>query len=195
MDVNKLYEEKQLTVEQGLSKIKSNDNIITGLAAAEPQQILSQLHTIADRVENVTISNCLPMQNYPFFIDAKYKGSFLTEGWFYSPGIRKMHGEGNVSFIPNHLHFAGEKRLYHRPCNVFLGTATPMDKHGYLSLSLSATYEKEVIQQADLVILEVNPNIPRTFGDTTVHISDIDHVIEVNYPAPELPAQQPSEKR
>ncbi|WP_353892736.1 acetyl-CoA hydrolase/transferase C-terminal domain-containing protein [Proteinivorax hydrogeniformans] len=194
MNIQDVYNKKLISLEEGLAKIKSGDNIITALAAAEPQQILSNLHTISERVKDVNISNCLPMQNYPFFTDEKYKDSFLTEGWFYSPGFRKAHKNGNVSFIPNHLHFAGAKRIQHRPCNVFLGTATPMDKHGFLSLSLSTTYEKEVIEQADLVILEVNPNLPRTFGDATIHISDIDHVMDVDYPVAELPIVEPSER-
>jgi acyl-CoA hydrolase len=69
-----------------------------------------------------------------------------------------------------------------------------MDKHGFLSLSLSATYEREIIEGADLVILEVNPNYPRTFGDTTIHISQIDNIVEVNYPVPELSNGEPDEK-
>ncbi|EOD00334.1 acetyl-CoA hydrolase/transferase family protein [Caldisalinibacter kiritimatiensis] len=194
MNVNELYKSKVISVEEALSKIKSNDNIVSALSAAEPREILSKLHTIADRVENVNVTTCLPMANYEYFMNPEYKDSFFMDGWFYSPGIRKAHKNGNVSYIPNHLHLAAYKRLAHRKPNVFLGTAAPMDKHGYISLSLSATYEREMIDNADLVILEVNPNMPRTFGDTIIHISEVDYIVETDYQVPELPVLEPSDK-
>lgn len=194
MDIKKLYNEKIITVEEALSMIKSEDNIVSALSSAEPREILSNLHTISDRVRNVNVTTCLPMGNYEYFIDSKNSESFLMEGWFYSPAMRKNHKNKNISFIPNHLHFAATKRIFQRKTNVFIGTASTMDKHGYISLSLSATYEREVIQDADLVILEINPNMPRTFGDVNIHISEIDHVIEVDYSIPELPIIEPSQK-
>jgi len=194
MNVRELYKNKLINIEEALSKIKSDDNIVCALSPAEPKELLSKLHTILDRVENVNITNCLPLADYEFFYNPKYKDSFFTEGWFFSPGLRKAHKNGNVSYIPNHLHLAGIKRLAHRKPNVFLGTACPMDKHGYLSLSLSATYEREMIENADLVILEVNPNMPRTFGDTIIHISEVDYIVETDYEVPELPVLEPSEK-
>jgi acyl-CoA hydrolase len=188
------YKRKLITVEEALDKVKSGDHIITALAAAEPREFLSNLHTIAPKVRDVTVTCCLPMVNYPFFSERGYEESFSLESWFYTPGLRAAHKEGRATFIPNHLHFAGTKRLQYKKCNVFVGTASKMDKHGFLSLSLSATYEREIIEGADLVILEVNPNYPRTFGDTTIHISQIDHIVEVNYPVPEFPNGQPDEK-
>jgi acyl-CoA hydrolase len=194
MTATELYISKLITVEQALDKIKSGDDVVSALAAAEPQSILQNLHSRADVLRDVTVVTCLPMGSYPYFEDAQYKNSFFMEGWFYSVAIRKAHATRNVSFIPNHLHLAADRRLAYRKPNVFIGTAASMDKHGYISLSLSATYEREMIDAAELVILEVNPNMPRTFGDTIIHISEVDYVVEADYPAPELPVAQPSEK-
>ncbi|SES92344.1 acetyl-CoA hydrolase/transferase family protein [Anaerobranca gottschalkii] len=194
MKIIEEYKRKVITVEEALDKVKSGDHIITALAAAEPREFLSNLHTIAPKVSDVTVTCCLPMNNYRFFSEKGYEKSFSLESWFYTPGLRAAHGEGRATFIPNHLHFAGTKRVQYKKCNIFVGTASPMDKHGFLSLSLSATYEREIIEGADLVILEVNPNYPRTFGDTTIHISQIDHIVEVNYPVPEFPNGEPDEK-
>lgn len=194
MNWQQVYKDKLITREQALSKIKSGDHVISALAAAEPKGILTDLHTIADKVQDVTVVTCLPMGGYEYFTNPKYKDSFTMEGWFYSPPIRKAHENGNVSFIPNHLHLAATKRLAHRKADVFIGTASAVDKHGYLSLSLSATYEVEMIKNADLVILEINDKMPRTFGDTIVHISDVDYIIEENYDIPELSAVESSDK-
>jgi len=194
MDIQKLYDERLITVDKALSFIKSDDEIISALGAAEPRGIVSRIHEVADRVKNVTVVTCLPMGGYEYFQNPEYKDSFTMEGWFYSPEIRKAHKNGNVSFIPNHLHLAAERRLDYKMPDIFIGTASPMDKHGYISLSLSATYEREMLEHAELTILEINPNMPRTFGDTVIHISEIDHLIEMDYELPELPITEPSEK-
>ncbi len=194
MDIQKLYNKRKITVDKALSFIKSGDEIISALGAAEPKGIVSRIHEIADHVKNVTVVTCLPMGGYEYFQNPKYENSFRMEGWFYSPEIRKAHKNGNVSFIPNHLHLAAERRFDYKCPNIFIGTASPMDKHGYISLSLSATYERELMEYADLTILEINPNMPRTFGDTVIHISEIDYLIEQDYELPELPNTAPSEK-
>ncbi len=194
MNINEIYKRKLISSGEALNKIKSGDNIVSALSPAEPKEILSKLHTISDRVEDLNIATCLPMADYEYFSNPKYKESFFMEGWFYSPGMRKAHKNKTVSFIPNHLHICAMKRLTHRRPNVFIGTASTMDKHGFISLSLSATYEREMIENADLVILEINPNMPRTFGDTIIHISEVDFVVETNYDAPEIPILEPSEK-
>ena len=69
-----------------------------------------------------------------------------------------------------------------------------MDKHGYFNLSVSCTYEKEFVETADIVILEVNENYPKTYGDTNVHISDVDFFYESKRPMPVFPYPDPGEK-
>ena len=187
------YKDKLITVNEALNFVKSNDVIVTGLGAAEAQLFMDNIHTIADRVTNVTITNCLPT-SHGDFLKPEYKNAFNIDGWFYSPPIRKAHLNGNCAFIPNHLHLAGSKRLFHVKPNIFVGVATMPDKHGYMSLSVSNTYEKKMIEAADLVILEINPNYPRTFGDVEIHYSEVDYLIEGNYPVPTIPDVPSSEK-
>jgi acyl-CoA hydrolase len=169
-------------------------HIVVGSAAAEPQEFMLNLHKVAHRVKNVTVDNCLPFANAEFFIDEKYRDSFFLDGWFYTPVLRRAHKHGNIAFIPNNLHFAGKKRLDYKKVNVFVTATTLPDKHGYVSLSLSNIYEKEVLEQADIVVLEVNPNFPRTYGDMEVHINDADFIVETNYEPPTLPNPEPNDK-
>lgn len=194
MNAQDTYNSKLISVEEALSYIKTDDHIVSALAAAEPRELLSKLHTISNKVKDVIVSTCLPILDYEYFSNVDYKDSFLMEGWFYTATMRKTHPKKTVSFIPNHLHSAGLKRLSNKKVNIFLGTASPMDRHGFLSLSLSATYERDMVENADLVILEVNPNMPRTFGDTVIHVSEIDYLIEVDYEVPEFPVALPLEK-
>lgn len=189
------YKDKVITLQQALDLVKSNDVIVTGLGAAGAHDFFSNLHTIADRVENVMVHNCLPMGDYEFFTNPAYKNSFTMAGWFFTGPIRKAQNQGSrISYIPNHLHLAGSKRLHHTKPTIYVGAASMPDKHGYISLSLSNTYEKLFIEAADTVILEINPNYPRTFGDVEIHINDVDYLIESNYEVPELPDVEPNEK-
>lgn len=185
---------KMIRVEEALALIQSGQHVVSGLAAAEPHAILSQLHTQASRLKDVSIITCLPMGVYDFFSDPHYKSSFLMEGWFYSGPMRKLHPNGNLSFIPNHLHLASYKRMAYQMPDVYIGNCSEVDEHGYVSLGISNVYEKDIIERAKLVILEMNPNVPRTFGDTQVHVSKVDYFIETSYELPVL-ADVPSNEK
>jgi len=188
------YRHKVITVEEALTKVKTSDVIVTGLAASEGKVFLEQLHTIADKVSDISVTTCLPMAYAEYFQNDRYKDKFKMNGWFYTGPMRKAQSNGNISFIPNHLHLSAVKRLAYEKPNIYIGNATPPDKHGYVSLSLSNVYEKRIIEQADLVILEINHKLPRTFGDVELHVDDIDYMIEVDYDVPELPDAEPNEK-
>ena len=186
-------QEKYISVEQALSFVKSNDMIVTGLGAAEAGLFMGQLHTIAHRVRNVTVTNCLPTHPSEIY-KPEYVDSFNVDGWFFAPQMRKAHANGNMAFIPNHLHLAAVKRLAFVKPNIYVGAASMPDKHGYISLSLSNTYEKRMIEAADLVMLEVNPNMPYTLGDVQVPVEDVDYLIRADYMPPVTPDLPFSEK-
>lgn len=178
---------KTISVEEALSKIKSGDSIVSALAAAEATAFLSQLHTIAPRVTDVRVATCLPMGNYDYFMNPAMAGHFHHDAWFFTPPIRKSASETGISsYVPNHLHLAGEDRTIFSPPTVFVGSCTPPDKHGYVSISLSATYEREMMRAANLVILEINEKTPLTFGDTTVHVSEVDFFIKNTHDVQEI---------
>lgn len=185
---------KYISVQDMINLVKSNDQIIVGMAAAEPQAFMANLHLAGPRVSNVTVTNCLPFAYGEFFIDEKWRDKFKLDGWFYTNVLRKAHENGNISFIPNNLHFAAKKRLHFMKPNIFVTSTTLPDKHGFVSLSLSNVYEKEVMKQADIVIFEINKHFPRTLGEMEVHISDADYFVEVDYPAPTIPIEEPNEK-
>ncbi len=183
-----------ISVEEAIALVKSGDHIVSGLGAAEPRRFLEKLHEVANNLNDVHVMTCLPMGVYEFFDNPNYRDHFLMEGWFYSGYMRKIHKNKNITFIPNHLHFAATKRLDYKKPNIYVGHCTPPDKHGFVSLGLSSVYEMQFIEAADIVILEMNPHVPRTFGDTIVHKDDVDYFIEADYPMPELPIVEPNEK-
>jgi acyl-CoA hydrolase len=187
------YQGKLTTIAEAVSRIKSGDDVIVAQCASEPQGCMSQFHTVADRVEDVRVFSVLALKPYPFFMKPEMKGHFELASWFHSHGARQAlaEGTGTVTYVPNMLHRAALDRIHAHKPNIFFGTCTPPDRHGFVSLSLGVTYEKEVIEAADTVVLEVNENLPRTFGDTVLHVRDVDLFVEHNQEVPTLPAPQP----
>lgn len=193
-DPHKLYQSKLMSLDQALGLVQTGDSLMINMAAGEAQAFSSQLHTIAHRVRDVNVVTCLPLNDYDYYTKPEYRDSFMMDSWFYGQPLRKAHPYGRVSYIPNHFYRAASARLYHRKSNIVLCNASPMDRFGYLSLGLSVASHKEAMAAADVVIVEVNPQVPRTFGDATVHVSELDHVIEVDYPMTQVPFAPPSEK-
>ncbi|HEY3447027.1 MAG TPA: acetyl-CoA hydrolase/transferase C-terminal domain-containing protein [Myxococcales bacterium] len=188
-----LLKQKMLPIEEAVKLIKSDDDVIVAQCASEPQGMMSKLHLIKDKVQDVRVFSVLTLKPYDFYMKPEMKGHFELCSWFHAPGSREAlkAGTGTVTYVPNMLHRAGLDRIHVRKPNVFIGTCTPMDSKGFVSLSLGVTYEKDVLENADLVILEINENLPRTFGDTPVHISDVHHFVEWHQEVPTLPAPKP----
>lgn len=194
MNYKETYQSKVVSVQEALKQIKSGQEVVCALVGSEPVAMLSQLHTVKDRVDNVSVVTAFMMNEYEFFMNPEMKGHFLLNNWFYTSGARQAHKLGTVSYLPMELHRFVSCRLGYKPPDVFLGCASPMDKHGYLSLSLCVAYEKDLAERADTVILEVNPKFPRVYGDTQIHISEIDYIIESNRDLPVFPEIKVTEK-
>jgi len=188
------YRRKLVSIDEAVSHIKSDNDVIVAQCASEPQGCMSRFHIMADRVQNVRVFSVLTLKEYDFYMKKEMKGHFELASWFHAPGSRAAlkAGTGTVTYVPNMLHRAATDRIYaHRP-DIFFGTCTPPDRHGFVSLSLGITYEKDIIDHARLVVLEVNPRLPRTFGDTQIHVSKVDYFVEHDQEVPSLPAPVPN---
>lgn len=184
-----MYSEKLKTPEQALELIQDGDYMFSAQAGGEPAAILSHLqHLKKTGVKNTTLNTCLPLQYYEAFKDPEMQGVMSHNGWFFSAALRDAHTKKMVSAIPQSstsvLRKVMDRVRYEKRRPVVLATVSPMDSHGYMSLSVSAIYERDLMNQGALAIVEVNPNFPRTFGDTQVHISEVAAVVESDRPIP-----------
>ncbi len=195
MDYKEFYKSKVADVETILKLIRSNNTVVVGMTPCEPKLFLRNLHKVADQVENVTVFTCLNTEAYPFSADGRYFKVFTNASWYFGPSNREAvkAGCGTVSYVPNNLHQAGTNLLESRVVDLFVGVASPMDKNGFLTLSASVVYEKDVVEKAKKIVLEVNPKAPRTHGDTQIHIKDVDYVLEAEYDLPEVELIEPTE--
>lgn len=183
-----MYKDKVRTVEQVLEKIESGMQIHVSTDVAEPSAIMREFYTVADRVRDVTVCSILGPEDYPHLSDPR--GSFLTETYFYGPFTRAAHNTGNVSLVPGSISTMHRERVSYKKPNIFIGLASPMDRHGFVSMGMCVCTEQEALEDADIVILEINPNVPVVHGDTFVHISDIDYVVESDREIPPDPVYE-----
>ncbi len=194
MNHQDLYRSKLIAIDEAVSHIQSDNDVIVAQCASEPQGCMSRFHIVGDRVQNVRVFSVLTLKEYDFYMKKEMQGRFELASWFHAPGSRAAlkAGTGTVTYVPNMLHRAATDRIHAHQPDIFFGTCTPPDKHGFVSLSLGITYEKDIMDHAKLVILEVNPRLPRTFGDTQVHVSAVDYFVEHDQEVPALPAPVPN---
>ncbi|NJO89608.1 MAG: acetyl-CoA hydrolase/transferase family protein [Chloroflexia bacterium] len=190
-----MYKNKLISIEEAVQHIKSDTDVIVAQCASEPQGCMSKFHLVKEKVKDVKVFSVLTLKPYDFYMKPEMKGHFELCSWFHAPGSRQAIKEstGTVTYVPNMLHRAASDRMKVRRPHLFFGTCTPPDEKGFVSLSLGITYEKDIIEAAEIVVLEVNNQLPRTFGDTHVHISDVDYFVEYSQMPPALPSPDPDE--
>lgn len=187
MDYKELYRRKLVSVEEALSRIPDGAALTTSLCAIEPAALLSRLHTVADAGKRFRIYSALNMRDYPYLQDTAYADRITVDCLFAMGPDRKGHRAGMVNIVPGHLHSGIHRWAEVYQPNVFLGCVSAMDAHGYCRFSLSNMHEQEMVRRSDLVICEVNPNMPIVGGETEIHISQIDYLVESEAEIPVLP--------
>lgn len=189
------YKQKTITIPEAISKVSSGMTLQIGIAASEPVGMLKELARQAERLEDIITWTCLPMRPYDIFMKPEMEGRFFNENWFYGAPDRAVHGEGRVSYIPNNLHQAAIDKLvgHGGRLDMMLGVCTPPNADGLVSLSMGAVVERDMIDAADLVIMEVNENLPWTDGDVVIPISLVDHFVMNNSPLVQVPSAEPNE--
>lgn len=189
------YRSRLRSIDEAIQCIQSGYDVVVAQCASEPQGTMSRLHILAPKVRDVRVFSVLTLKPYDFYMKPEMKGHFELASWFHAPGSRAAlkAGVGTVTYVPNMLHRSASDRIHARPPEVFIGTCTPPDRHGFVSLSLGITYEKDILEAAKIVILEVNPRLPVTFGDTQLRVDQATYFVEADYEVPSLPEPQPGD--
>jgi 4-hydroxybutyrate CoA-transferase len=186
MDVNKLFQSRVVSPEEAVRQIKTGDRIFLTGNCSVPQKVLSALVEYAPDLHNVEICQALTVG--PADYVAPEMGSHLrVNTMFISANIRKAVQEGRADFTPVLLsEFPLLFKRGYLPLDVALIHVSPPDEHGFCSLGVEVGLTKTPAESAKKIIAEVNEQMPRTLGDSFIHISRIHHIVPVNYPLPEL---------
>ena len=189
MSCQSLYQEKRMSAYDAIGVINNGDTIVVPTAVGEPPALLTALSDARQRFHDVRVSQILPVRKYAY-LDPQTAEHVRHVAYFFS-GITRAGGqEGWVDYIPaNFSEIPGLLECGLLPADVVFSMASPMDEHGYFSLSLGTDYTMAALAKARAVVLEVNPNVPFAFGNCHLHISQVtaltestDPILEVGLP-------------
>lgn len=187
------YNSKLCTAKEAVSNIQNEDHVYCALCAGEPPALLQAISDNVTSYENVSIMQMLPSRDYSYIKPENIEHVKLSS-WFSNSAGRNAVNEGWADYTPQHFHDVCHlMRQDLVPVDVYIAAVSPMDDQGYFSLSASVCYAFDAIKKARLVIFEVNENMPRTCGNTFVHISHVDYIIENHEPLPQIFNSQPNE--
>jgi len=176
---------KIVSPDKAVSYIQSRQHIFIHTAAAAPQQLIRALTDRHAELRNVQIFHLHTEGEAPY-TNPEYRASFKTHVFFTAKNVRLAMKTGEADYIPVFL--SEVPNLFNRgivTLDAAMVQVSPPDKHGYCSLGISVDASRAAIINADTVIAQINPNMPRTHGDGLIHISEIDYAIESNDPIPE----------
>jgi len=173
---------KYVTAEEAVKIVKSGDRVYLQAAAAAPTILANALTERAYELRNVEICH-LHVEGEARYANPEFAKSFHVNSFFIGPNVRHTLAAGNGSYTPV---FLSELPYLFRKKVLVLDVAfihvSPPDSHGYCSLGVSVEATLAAIESAKTVIAQVNPQMPRTFGDGILHISEIDFLVEVDSP-------------
>ena len=158
--------------------IHDGDFVIVPTGVGEPPALLTALSEQRRSFNNVKVAQILAVRKFGYF-DPETAAHVRHVAFFYGAASRPGGQTGVVDFIPSY--FSEMPALIERgliASDVVLSLASPMDEHGYFSLSLGADYTMAAVAKARAVVLEVNPNVPFAFGANQVHISQVTALVE-----------------
>ena len=187
------YASRITTAEEAVKGILSGQRVFLTGNCSVPQKLLAALVKRAHELQNVEIAQVLTIGPAPH-AEPDMQGHLNINTLFISDNIRDAVHEGRADFTPAflseipHLFRSGRLAL-----DAALIHVAPPDEHGFCSLGIEAGLVKTPAQFARIVIAEVNERMPRTLGDSFIHISKITHAIPVDYPLAELPMGETNE--
>jgi acetyl-CoA hydrolase len=182
-----LYRRKITDVATALNVIQSGNRLYLGGGAGVPIALAQGLIERAPALHNVEITHILTFANAPY-AEPAYQDAFRVNALFIGQNVRQAVQEGRADFTPVFLsEIPGLFRNGQLPIDVALIALSPPDEHGFCSFGVEVGTTKPAAEAARTVIAEVNQRMPRTLGDSFIHISQLDHIIEVDYPLPEAP--------
>jgi len=187
MNWETLYRSKVTDVPTALSVIQSNNRIYVGGGAGVPVQLTKGLTSRAFELQNVELTHILTFAEAPY-CDPAYQDNFRVNALFIGHNVRQAVQEGRADFTPIFLNeIPGLFRDGYLPIDVALIALSPPDEHGFCSFGVEVGTTKPAAESAKIIVAEVNQQMPRTLGDSFIHLSRLDHIIEADYPLPEAP--------
>ena len=180
------YKKKCCSSEEAVSVVKSNDRVYISGNAATPFRLMEALAARKDELQNVEIAHVLLFGDDPLSKPGM-EGHFRHNSLFVGPADRAAVNEGRADYIPIFLYEipslfnSGEL-----PIDVAFMHLSPPDEHGFMSYGVECLASKAAAETAKTVVAQVNEKMPRTLGDSFIHVSRVSKVVEISQELPQL---------
>jgi len=180
------YKKRKCSLEEGVSVVKNNDRVYVSGNAATPIRLLEALAARKDELKNVEIAHVLLFGDDPLSKPGM-EGHFRHNSLFVGPADRSAVNEGKADYIPVFL-YEIPQLFYSRalPIDVAFMHLSPPDEHGFMSYGVECLASKAAAETAKKVVAQINEKMPRTLGDSFIHVSRISKIIEISEDLPEL---------
>ncbi len=180
------YQSKRMHAAEAVRQVRDGDMIVVPTGVGEPPALLSALSEQRRDFHDVQVAQILPLRKYGYF-DEETAAHVRHCAYFFGGPSRPGGQAGWIDYVP--AYFSELPTLIERgqlPADVVFAMASPMDAHGYFSISLAADYTMAAIARARAVVLEVNPHVPFANGQCHVHVSQVSALVESEEPVLEV---------
>lgn len=182
MQWKEIYESRVCTFEEAVKHVKSGDRVALGSACGTPEDLIDALLERTDELTDVELV-AMVSTGKSAYAQPQYAKAFRHNSFFVAPSTRQAMNEDRADFTPCFFkEFPQIMADGTLPIDVAMVTVAPPDKVGNCSLGISVCYDYTAAKSAKKVIVEVNPEMPRTLGDSALHVSEIDHFVPTERP-------------
>ncbi len=182
------FEGRVTTAEEAIAgAVKSGDRIFLTGNCSVPQRLMKALVDQAERLQDVEICHALTLGSDDY-VAPEMEGHIRANSLFIGPNVREAVQEGRADFTPvllSEFTLLFKERVL--PVDVAFVHLSRPDEHGFCSYGIETGLTKSPAEAAEIIIAEVNENMPRCLGDSFIHVSRLDYIVPVDYPLLELP--------
>jgi 4-hydroxybutyrate CoA-transferase len=187
MDWQTIFKSRVTTANEAVKAIQSGNRVFMTGNVSVPQKLLAALVEYGPALSDVEICQALSVGPADY-VKPELAGHIRVNSLFISANVRKAIWEGRADFTPVLL---SEFTLLFKnkvlPVDVAMIHVSPPDEHGFCSLGVEVGLSKSPAESARIIIAEVNEQMPRTLGDSFIHVSRLTHIVPVDYPISEMP--------
>ncbi len=181
------YRRKVTSAEEAVKTVRSGDHVWLHAGCNNPEELLKAMVGRAGELRDVEVTHLLTF-GAADHVDPRYEGSFRHRALFTGPNVRRAVNEGRADFVPVFLsEIPGLIRSRGIPVDVAFIHVSPPDEHGFCSYGVGVECTKAASETASRVVALVNRQMPRSLGDSFIHVSRLAHAVEIDRPLVELP--------